>query len=401
MNRSLIDELLLILLLSNVQRIRAWAVREVVRLYGMVDVDDLDASFAVIGPALTRVTIQGKQQAIIAAWSYLAQKSALNGVYAGLPSQNARLGVDTVVRVPDVPVGAVRRVEREWADLVPDQRPPSPGVDVRSQLIRAPLGYTGTPIRELNDRAPQGVKHLIGQGVEPRQALEVSRQRALSVPTTEISYVARQTPALAVVEGGGATGNGWVRYRRVPSPGACSFCLMLASQGAVYHSEQSARFAGDGERFHTNCRCGVAAELDPSRVDEISIDPADAREIEVFVKRYGKAWTYNLGDEWYSYQNRAGRRGLVPDRGVRPDRRVTSGKYRPNQLSGRGVSTSRPPGVQLANADLYRPGVASPQRIASVQRQLEQLLTRDNGNPWVRDRIAELRTELRALRAAA
>jgi hypothetical protein len=42
---------------------------------------------------------------------------------------------------------------------------------------------------------------------------------------------------------------GWAR---VPEPGACSFCLMLATRGAVYRSEQSAEF-----KTHDHCRCHV------------------------------------------------------------------------------------------------------------------------------------------------
>jgi hypothetical protein len=42
---------------------------------------------------------------------------------------------------------------------------------------------------------------------------------------------------------------GWAR---VPEPGACSFCLMLATRGAVYRTETTAGF-----KSHDNCRCHV------------------------------------------------------------------------------------------------------------------------------------------------
>ena len=44
------------------------------------------------------------------------------------------------------------------------------------------------------------------------------------------------------------------RYARVPNHGACRFCRMLATRGAVYHSRES---AGAGDRFHANCRCTI------------------------------------------------------------------------------------------------------------------------------------------------
>lgn len=60
-----------------------------------------------------------------------------------------------------------------------------------------------------------------------------------------------------------AAGNG---YARKPEPGACSFCLMLASRGAVYRTARSAEQVGApgvvmrgnakrGDKFHDNCRC--------------------------------------------------------------------------------------------------------------------------------------------------
>ena len=60
-----------------------------------------------------------------------------------------------------------------------------------------------------------------------------------------------------------AAGNG---YARQPEPGACPFCLMLASRGAVYASAEHASrvgapgvvmrgFAKRGDKFHDNCKC--------------------------------------------------------------------------------------------------------------------------------------------------
>lgn len=49
------------------------------------------------------------------------------------------------------------------------------------------------------------------------------------------------------------------RWARVTRPGACSFCLMLASRGAVYRSEDTADFRAHG-KFNGRggvCKCGV------------------------------------------------------------------------------------------------------------------------------------------------
>ena len=46
-----------------------------------------------------------------------------------------------------------------------------------------------------------------------------------------------------------------VRFARVPSGGeTCPFCIMLASRGAVYYSEQT---AGADGHYHANCRCRI------------------------------------------------------------------------------------------------------------------------------------------------
>ncbi|MEU3690540.1 hypothetical protein [Streptomyces narbonensis] len=47
-----------------------------------------------------------------------------------------------------------------------------------------------------------------------------------------------------------------LRWMRVPEAGACGFCVMVASRGAVYASANSAGGIKGGE-FHPNCRCEV------------------------------------------------------------------------------------------------------------------------------------------------
>lgn len=88
------------------------------------------------------------------------------------------------------------------------------------------------------------------------------------------------------------------RFARVAEPGACSFCLMLASRGAVYLSKERASFVGasaftkhysDGKdrgyrmkqgrvrgsrprdsKFHDNCKCHVIEVSDSSQLPESS-----------------------------------------------------------------------------------------------------------------------------------
>ena len=46
-----------------------------------------------------------------------------------------------------------------------------------------------------------------------------------------------------------------VRYIRQPNAGACSWCLMLATKGAIFRSEDTARSSG-----HNNCKCQIYPE---------------------------------------------------------------------------------------------------------------------------------------------
>ena len=50
------------------------------------------------------------------------------------------------------------------------------------------------------------------------------------------------------------------RYARVPTGDkTCAFCLMLASRGFIYRSEDS---AGEFDQYHDDCDCEVVASFD-------------------------------------------------------------------------------------------------------------------------------------------
>lgn len=59
-------------------------------------------------------------------------------------------------------------------------------------------------------------------------------------------------------------------YARVPEPGACKFCLMLASRGFVYAKST----AGGTKKFHGKCRCNAVPVWDETRARvEMGYDP--------------------------------------------------------------------------------------------------------------------------------
>lgn len=53
---------------------------------------------------------------------------------------------------------------------------------------------------------------------------------------------------------------GWAR--RLTGAENCGFCVMLASRGAVYKSEHSAKYRSDMRRFHDGCDCEVVPVYD-------------------------------------------------------------------------------------------------------------------------------------------
>jgi hypothetical protein len=59
-------------------------------------------------------------------------------------------------------------------------------------------------------------------------------------------------------------------YARVPEPGACKFCLKLASRGFVYSKSS----VGDSKKFHGKCRCNAMPVWDETRARvEYGYDP--------------------------------------------------------------------------------------------------------------------------------
>lgn len=115
------------------------------------------------------------------------------------------------------------------------------------------------------ERVQASVEYLLTKK-EAKQLLWATMQRYAMEPF-------RETVRLSAF----AAGNG---FARVPNAGACDFCLMLASRGAVYYSEEQALRAGrakwsrskrgsnpntrqmgpsgkkgDDNRYHNDCRC--------------------------------------------------------------------------------------------------------------------------------------------------
>lgn len=97
---------------------------------------------------------------------------------------------------------------------------------------------------------------------------------------------ARRTVGLATLKAG-------TQYARVPEPGACSFCLMLGSRGAVYSSKTVLSELG---RYHDNCRClaiEVKVDSDLPRINRELI-----KQHQVISREVGHAAGLNDWRQW-------------------------------------------------------------------------------------------------------
>ena len=84
---------------------------------------------------------------------------------------------------------------------------------------------------------------------------------------------------------------GWERWRRVPEPGACDFCLMLATRGAVYASQET---AGRDNDYHAHCHCDQESEGNFDARTDVRITPEDASRTVDFRHSSGRDYTYDL-----------------------------------------------------------------------------------------------------------
>ena len=160
----------------------------------------------------------------------------------------------------------------------------------------------------------------------------------------------------------------WSAWRRKTSAGACPWCLMLATRGAVYKSAESAAAPTD-DSWHAHCNCAVELETDPGARKAVAVHPDDAdRIIAVRPKTMpDRTYTYDLSTF------------------ARLDDTMPAPRFRP---AGRAVRPGK--------ANPYRPGAKTPERLDSLTAQYEQLADPARAPlPWVIKRLAEVADELR------
>lgn len=174
------------------------------------------------------------------------------------------------------------RIERDlrkaWAALgaaTPDQRR-DVLLDVTPGLVRRYGEIAGALAADYFE-ATTGARATI---VEPNEAAMTGSVRALagglytglSAPVLTAVTAATVRHALqagrSTIYGSAARTRG-IRFARVPEPGACDWCRILSSRGAVYASRETA--GGEGNEYHDGCGCHPIAIRDG---DELPYDAA-------------------------------------------------------------------------------------------------------------------------------
>lgn len=191
--------------------IKAAVVRDVLRVWPLLNLSDVSTSWPALSTVLASVIDTRRTAAVIAAENYVRRFRNAEGIAGAFHAVHAealaRAAVDVSLRVTG-PATMLRAVSR------------------------------GMPVDEASKRALGTVS-----GAASRIALDG----------------ARQTVVLSV--GGDKQALGWMRVTRGDS---CAFCAMLASRGPVYKTSGTAgrdtnsRFVGEGQfKFHDHCDCAL------------------------------------------------------------------------------------------------------------------------------------------------
>ena len=338
---------------------RGWGLARAVALYEMVDVEDIDRSMARIWPLLvwTYWIMRARTLTVLddywrlklllsganLVFDWRASRSATVGL---LPSgmsfaeyqRRAPYGVKALIGSGVAPEAAVRTslgrtsavigtathrdiretTVRRAAAIETAKQSPAAALD--SPALRPWLEEIATPVRPVE--APPAAK--------PAPVLRRQYPSPIRPRSPQFDYT--PTPldfadAEAVLDEGDPTpelsddpypARTWepdwrrlpsIRYRRVPSPGACAFCLTLASRGAVYESARVALYRDGGSiRYHQNCRCYAVAS--GTVRDGMAISRADYDRLLTTYERgprKGEPRQFYIGKYRYSLDDFQGR----------------------------------------------------------------------------------------------
>lgn len=151
-----------------------------------------------------------------------------------------------------------------------------PGDDVVVPIEAGQL-QSGQPVEDYVRKSQPVVANRISGGATFEDAMQSTVKALIAVGASEPHRIGRQ----GAVEFGAADGR-FDRWQRFAEGGACAWCRMLASRGAAYFTESSARVSG-----HTHCHCRVDLLVDP---DAIELSKATGAQLWRAEQAAGTQW---------------------------------------------------------------------------------------------------------------
>ena len=266
-------------------RLHAWQMQRFLSLWRTVSARDFAGSYQDVYASIVSLHGRGVAAALFASDDYVLMKAAAEGWW----------------------------VNSDWRDA-------------KAWYLRPGQLRGGEDAADILARVPYAMKWGVKEGLTPERALALGQARVSRVLGTEAHAVARnytnefvsqvhgpEPRALSAREraerlerftsrdgdlptyGEEVDSSTFKQWRRVPRPGACDFCLMLATRGAVYATRRSALRGADGRKYHQFCRCRAQLVVETRLADEVAVGPEDAGRTVKYKARSGLTYTYDIG----------------------------------------------------------------------------------------------------------
>lgn len=202
-----------------------------------------------------------------------AQVDGLRAMLTGLSGQAKAALADALAGVDMRDFGQVRLVlDVLWPDLVSTFGSASSAMGaLMFEVMADELGVAPT-------LAPAGPVDIEAAMARMRWAVGA---RSLGTLQTLLDELVKQPARETIADSAHASGGAWARVPEGRNP--CSFCLMLASRGAVYETSATAGGFG-GREYHGDCECHVAFVRGPEDFPE-GYDPGGLSDLYAEARR--------------------------------------------------------------------------------------------------------------------
>jgi hypothetical protein len=306
--------------IGYLDRLRSAGVLGIVAAYALLEEDNLDDSFPAVYAASVATFTAATAAALTATDEYMHVKAAAAGLDYTAHWQDGR---------PDAPTKTIDgRNFAEWMRNAPA------GIKrLIADGMKADEAIAMSQARTINTMGTSVYQHFM-QDTLSRFEVDALVARGLDVPS-DLTAFFNEVEQYANLEGTRPT---WERWRRVPSPGACSFCLMLASR-SDYTSKDAASFSGGsgratkrpvGSQYHDACRCTIAMVTESDGGMVLSAEDYErltTRDADGNLPTFGaKGYKYTVEDFGGAT---IGKGAAVPERAPWADAGVSPRKYQP------------------------------------------------------------------------